>query len=156
MSQFSAFTYPDFIFKPTTFNESQDLKDQPRFQTWYKGSLTGSEIYERVLPGDGGSALRIDGPSDAAIVLDDKGSIRLLSGVRDKDTGPGSGRLYIRTCGQVQKHDGRTNIEYSSGDDTENQALNMVAYGDVVEQTIGGTRYIRAQKIVMLVVEQLL
>jgi hypothetical protein len=156
MSQFSAYTYPDFIFKPKTFNESQELKDQPRFHTWYKGTLTGSEIYERVLPDGESKALRIDGPSDGAIVLDGKGSLRLLTGIRDKETGPDSGRLYVRTYGQVQKHEGRTNIEYSSGDDTEKQALNMVAYGDVVEQTIGGTRYLRAQKIVIEASEELL
>jgi hypothetical protein len=156
MSQFSAFTYPDYIFKPTTSDESQELKDQPRFRTWYKGSLTGSEIYERVLPDGESAALRIDGPSDGAIVLDDKGSIRLLTGVRDKESGPSSGRLYVHTYGQVEKHEGRTNIEYSSGDDKENQALNMVAYGDVVEQTIGGTRYIRAKKIMIEASEELM
>lgn len=157
MSQFSAYTYPDYIFKPTTSGEVQELKDQPRFHTWYKGTLTGSEIYERMLPDGESTALRIDGPSDGAIVLDNMGSIRLLAGVRDEDRGPSSGRLYVHTYGQVQKHEGRTNIEYSSGDDTtEKQALNMIAYGDVVEQTIGGTRYLRAQKIVIEASEELM
>jgi hypothetical protein len=155
--QFSAYTYPDFIFKPKTFDESQELTDQPRFHTWYKGVLTKSEIYERLLPDGESAALRIDGPSDGAIVLDGKGSLRLLTGVRGPDSGPDSGRLYIHTYGQVAKHEGRTNIEYSSGDDTsEKQALNMIAYGDVVEQTIGGTRYLRAQKIVIEASEELM
>lgn len=156
MSQFSAFTYPDFIFKPTTSDESQELENQPRFQTWYKGSLTKSEIYERVLPDDESSVLRIDGPSDAAVVLDNKGCIKLLTGIRDKEVGPGSGKLCIRSDGQQQQHNNRSDIEYSAGDDEEGQALNMVAYGDVVEQTIGGTRYLRAQKIVIEASEELL
>lgn len=154
--QFSAFTYPDFIFKPTTFDETQELSDQPRFHTWYKGVLTGSEIYERTLPDGESNALRIDGPSDGAIVLDNKGCIKLLTGVRDKETGPGSGRLCVHSWGQLQKHEGRSNIEYSCGDDEEGQALNLVAYGDIVEQTIGGTRYIRAQKIVIEASEELM
>ena len=54
--------YPDTIFKQTTPDESQELKEFPRFQTWYKGFLTKSEIYERMMPDGLTSALRIDGP----------------------------------------------------------------------------------------------
>jgi hypothetical protein len=81
--QFSAFTYPDYIFKPTTSDEVQELKDNPRFHTWYKGHLTRSEIYERLLPDGESAALRIDGPSDSAIVLDSKGCLRLITGERN-------------------------------------------------------------------------
>lgn len=154
--QFSAFTYPDYIFKPTTSNEVQELKDNPRFNTWYKGHLTRSEIYERLLPDGESSALRIDGPSDSAIVFDSKGCLKLFTGERSKEQGPGSGRLCIRTSGQQQLHEERSNIQYNAGDDQEGQALNILAYGDIVEQTIGGTRYIKAQKIVIEASEELM
>jgi len=154
--QFSAFTYPDYIFKPTTSDEVQELKDNPRFHTWYKGHLTRSEIYERLLPDGESAALRIDGPSDSAIVLDSKGCLRLITGERNKEQGPGSGRLCIRTSGQQQLHEDRSNIQYNAGDDEEGQALNILAYGDIVEKTIGGTRYIKAQKIVIEASEELM
>lgn len=154
--QFSAFTYPDYIFKPTTSDEVQELKDNPRFHTWYKGNLTSSEIYERLLPDGESAALRIDGPSDSAIVLDSKGCLRLITGERSKEQGPGSGKLCIRTSGQQQLHEDRSNIQYNAGDDKEGQALNILAYGDIVERTIGGTRYIKAQKIVIEASEELM
>ena len=154
--QFSAFTYPDYIFKPTTSDEVQELKDNPRFHTWYKGHLTRSEIYERLLPDGESAALRIDGPSDSAIVLDSKGCLRLITGERNKEQGPGSGKLCIRTSGQQQLHEDRSNIQYNAGDDEEGQALNILAYGDIVERTIGGTRYIKAQKIVVEASEELM
>ena len=37
-------TYPTSIAKPTTPDESQSLSESPRFRTWYKGTLTRSEI----------------------------------------------------------------------------------------------------------------
>lgn len=154
--QFSAYTYPDYIFKPTTSGEVQELKDHPRFNTWHKGHLTRSEIYERLLPDGETAALRIDGPSDSAMVLDSKGCLRLLTGERSKEQGPGSGKLCIKTSGQQQLHQERSDIQYNSGDDEEGQALNILAYGDVVEQAIGGTRYIKAQKIVIEASEELL
>lgn len=154
--QFSAYTYPDYIFRPTTSDEVQELRSNPRFNTWYKGHLTRSEIYERLLPDGESAALRIDGPADSAIVLDSKGCIRLLTGQRSKEQGPGSGKLCIKTSGQQQLHQERSDIQYNSGDDEEGQALNILAYGDVVEQAIGGTRYIKAQKIVIEASEELL
>lgn len=154
--QFSAFTYPDYIFKPKTSDEVQELNDNPRFNTWYKGHLTRSEIYERLLPDGESAALRIDGPSDAAMVLDSKGCIRLITGEKSKEQGPGSGKLCIRTSGQQQLHEERSNIQYNAGDDEEGQALNILAYGDIVEQSIGGTRYLKAQKIVIEASEELM
>ena len=147
--------YPNNIFKQTTPDEEQSLKDQPRFQTWYKGWLTRSEIYERMLPDGLTSALRIDGPSDSAFSLDDKGNIRILTGKKASGIA-GSGVLGIKTWGQQQLHNARSNIQYCvGGTENEGQALNVLAYGDVVEQAIGGTRYITASKIEITATEEL-
>ena len=138
--------YPNSIFKQTTPDEEQALLDEPRFQTWYKGWLTRSEIYERKLPDGITSALRIDGPSDSALSLDGKGNIRILTGKKTEVAG--SGVLGIKTWGQQQLHNERSNIQYcAGGTENEGQALNVLAYGDVVEECIGSTRYIKAAKI---------
>ena len=152
----AAKNYPTTVAEPTTPNETQDTGSGPRFNVWHKGSLTRSEIYERALPDGESTALRIDGPSDSALVLDSKGCLRLLTGQRSKEQGPGSGKLCIKTYGQQQLHQERTDIQYNAGDDEEEQAVNILAYGDYVEQTKGGTRYIKAQKIVIEASEELL
>ena len=148
--------YPDTIFKQTTPDETQELSQLPRFQTWYKGFLTKSEIYERMMPDGLTSALRIDGPDSggAGIVMNHKGNIKLITGKRTDVAG--SGTLDIRTAGCNQLHDGRTNIQYNSGGtDNEKQALNVLCYGDVVEQIIGGTKHIIATKIEITATEEL-
>ena len=152
----AAKTYPDTIFKQTTPDESQELSSGPRFQTWYKGYLTKSEIYERMMPDGLTSALRIDGPDagGAAVVMNNKGNIKLITGKRTDAAG--SGTLDIRTAGCNQLHDGRTNIQYNpGGNENEGQALNILAYGDVVEQAIGSERHIKATKIVITATEGL-
>ena len=147
--------YPNNIFKQTTPDEEQSLKDQPRFCTWTKGWLTRSEIYERMLPDGLTAALRIDGPSDSAFSLDDKGNVRILTGKKTTEVA-GSGVLGIKTWGQQQLHNERSNIQYcAGGNENEGQALNVLAYGDVVEQAIGGTRYIKASKIEITATEEL-
>lgn len=156
MTKQAAKSYPTGIFKPTTPNETQDTADYPRFNVWHKGHLTRSEIYERLLPDGESAALRIDGPADSAISLDSKGCLRLLTGEKSKEQGPGSGKLCIRTSGQQQLHQERSDIQYNAGDDEEEQAVNILAYGDYVEQTVGATRYIKAQKIVIEASEELL
>ncbi len=148
--------YPDTIFKQTTPDETQELSQLPRFQTWYKGFLTKSEIYERMMPDGLTSALRIDGPDSggAGIVMNHKGNIKLLTGKRTDVAG--SGTLDIRTAGCNQLHDGRTNIQYNAGGtENEKQALNVLCYGDVVEQVIGGTKHILASKIEITATEEL-
>ena len=146
--------YPNSIFKPTTPDETQELKDQPRFQTWYKGYLTRSEIYERKLPDGLTSALRIDGPSDNAISMTSLGQIKIMTG--EKTDVAGSGILGIKTYGQQQIHYERSNIQYNEGgEENDGQALNILAYGDVVEQAIGSTRYIKATKIEISASEEL-
>ena len=149
--------YPTGIFKQTTPDEVQQLDRGPRFNTAFKGVLTRSEIYERMYPDGQTATLRIDGPASNAgfMALQSSGSIMIVTGEKNVEKGPGSGKLCIHSHGQQQKHEHRTDIEYSAGDDEENQALNMIAYGDVVEQAIGSTRHIRAQKIVISASEEL-
>ena len=156
MTQHPSNTYPTTIAKPPTPDETQELSDNPRFRTWYKGTLTRSEIYERLLPDGESAALRIDGPSDSAIVQNNLGQIKIITGQRNKERGPGSGKLCIRSWGYQAKHEHRSNLEFNAGDDEEEQALNLHCYGDYVEKTTGGTRYIRAQKIVIEASEELL
>ena len=106
--------YPTTIAKPTTPNETQELSDSPRFRTWYKGTLTRSEIYERMLPDQVSGALRIDGPEDSAIVQDSLGCIRLITGQRNPEKGPGSGKLCVKTWGYQAKHHQRSNLEFNN------------------------------------------
>ena len=152
----AAKTYPNTIFQPTTPDETQELSGGPRYQTWYKGYLTRSEIYERMMPDELTKALRIDGPADggAAIVMNNRGQIKLLA--KKQEGIAGTGTLDIRTGGSNQLHEGRTNIQYNEGG-TENdgQALNVLCYGDYVEQSIGSTRYIKAAKIEITATEEL-
>jgi|SaaInlV_120m_DNA_3_1039746.scaffolds.fasta_scaffold10341_2 hypothetical protein len=157
MTQKPAANYPKNIAKPTTPPKTQELVNGPRFNTCWKGHMTRSEIYERMLPDKQTATLRIDGPAGNSgfIAIHSSGAITLVTGERNVEKGPGSGKLCIHTHGQQQKHEQRTDIEYSAGDDEENQALNMIAYGDVVEQAVGSTRHIKAQKIVISASEEL-
>ena len=95
----AAKTYPDTIFKQTTPDEAQNLVNGPRFNTWYKGWFTRSEIYERMMPDGLTAALRIEGPDSggAAIVMNSKGNIKLITG-KSTDVA-GSGTLDINTQG---------------------------------------------------------
>ena len=152
----AAKTYPDTIFKQKTPDEAQKLNSGPRFNTWYKGWFTRSEIYERMMPDGLTSALRMEGPDSggAAIVMNSKGNLKLITGGRTEVAG--SGTLDIKTHGCNQLHNGRTNIQYNpGGTENEKQALNVLAYGDVVEQLIGGTKYVTATKIVITATEGL-
>ena len=149
-------TYPDTIFKQKTPDEAQKLNSGPRFNTWYKGWFTRSEIYERMMPDGLTSALRIEGPDSggAAIVMNSKGNLKLITGVRTEAAGTGT--LDIKTHGCNQLHNGRTNIQYNpGGTENEEQALNVLCYGDVVEQIIGGTKHVTATKIVITATEGL-
>ena len=149
-------TYPDTIFKQKTPDEAQQLNNGPRFNTWYKGWFTRSEIYERMMPDGLTSALRMEGPDSggAAIVMNSKGNLKLITGVRTEAAGTGT--LDIKTHGCNQLHNGRTNIQYNpGGTENEKQALNVLCYGDVVEQLIGGTKHVTATKIVITATEGL-
>ena len=63
----------------------------------------------------------------------------------------------IQSQGQQQQHLGRSNLQYNvGGTEDEGQALNVLAYGDVVEQCIGGTRYVKATKILITATDDLI
>jgi len=147
--EFPASTYPDSIFKQTSPDQSQSLDDNPTFNVLLKGYKTRSMLYERLLPDNTGGALRIQGPrgGNTAIIMDNKGSIKIKTGPLNTNIA-GSGILGIKTQGQQQLHQGRSNIQYNiGGSENEGQALNVLAYGDVVEECKGSTRYIKATKI---------
>ena len=149
-------TYPDTIFKQKTPDEAQQLNSGPRFNTWYKGWFTRSEIYERMMPDGLTSALRIEGPDSggAAIVMNSKGNIKLITGKRTDVAG--SGTLDINTQGSNQLHNGRTNIQYNEGGtEGDKQALNVLCYGDHIEQAMGSKRQIKASKIIITATEEL-
>ena len=149
-------TYPDTIFEQKTPDEAQKLNSGPRFNTWYKGWFTRSEIYERMMPDGLTSALRIEGPDSggAAIVMNSKGNIKLITGKRTDVAG--SGTLDINTQGSNQLHNGRTNIQYNEGGtENEGQALNILCYGDHVEQAMGSERHIKASIIRIVATEEL-
>ena len=57
--EFPASTYPDSIFKPRKPDESQSLGDDPTFNVLLKGYKTRSVIYERMLPDNISTALKI-------------------------------------------------------------------------------------------------
>jgi hypothetical protein len=149
--------------KPVTPNETQNLRSDPAFSTAYKGSLTRCEIYERLMPDGSTGALRIDGPcipkapgSGGFISLLSDGGIVLRTGDKSNEAGPASGLLSIHTEGQQQYHGGRTDIEYNDGGpESEGHALNVVAYGDVVENAIGSERVVKAKKIKIEATEEL-
>ena len=150
--------YPTGIFKQTTPDETQELKDGPTFNTCWKGVTTRSHIYERMMPDKLTGTLRIDGPrqNGGFIALQSSGAIVIVTGEKNVEQGAGSGKLCIHTHGQQQKHEGRTDIEYNDGDtDSEGEALNIIAYGDVTEEAVGGQRTIKAQKIVIEADEEL-
>ena len=149
-------TYPDTIFKQKTPDEAQKLNSGPRFNTWYKGWFTRSEIYERMMPDGLTSALRIEGPDSggAAIVMNSKGNIKLITG-KSTDVA-GSGTLDINTQGSNQLHNGRTNIQYNEGGtEGKGEALNILCYGDHVEQAMGSERHIKAKIIRIKATEEL-
>ena len=149
-------TYPDTIFEQKTPDEAQKLNSGPRFNTWYKGWFTRSEIYERMMPDGLTSALRIEGPDSggAAIVMNSKGNVKLITGKRSEVAG--SGTLDINTQGCNQLHNGRTNIQYNEGGtENEGQALNILCYGDHVEQAMGSERHIKASIIRIVATEEL-
>ena len=82
------------------------------------------------------------------------GQIKIMTG--EKTDVAGSGILGIKTYGQQQIHYERSNIQYNEGgEENDGQALNILAYGDVVEQAIGSTRYIKATKIEISASEEL-
>ena len=156
--EFPASTYPKSIFEQTTPDQQQSLDDNPTFNVLLKGYKTRSMLYERLLPDNTSGALRLQGPrgGNTAIIMDNKGSIKIKTGPKNTEIA-GSGILGIKTQGQQQLHEGRSNIQYNpGGSENEGQALNVLAYGDIVEETFGHTRYMKAQKIYIKATDELI
>ena len=156
----AAKTYPKDVAKPTTPDETQTTENDIKYRTVWKGSLTRSEIYERSFPDGTTTALRIDGPADNGGFMSFKsdGSLVLRTGKKSKEVGASSGSLNIHTHGQQQKHEGKTYIQYNRGseDTKDKEALNVIAYGDVVEDAVGSERHIKAKKIIITAEEELM
>ena len=145
------------IFKQTTDDEDQKLEGSPEFTVLMKGYRTRSCIYERILPDNVSSALRINGPrgSNACMIYNQLGQIKIKTGLKTKQAG--SGLFGLKTFGQQQLHHGRSNIQYNAGgSEDDGQALNVLAYGDVVEETVGGTRFLKATKILIRATDTLI
>ena len=140
--------YPNNTFEPLSNNEKKELKGF-KYHHLIKSSKGKSHIYERYMDGQEIAALRVDGPSDGSFVLDHKGNVKLLTGEKTTERGPGSGKLMIKTWGQQQLHQDRTDIQYNSADDEESVALNVLTYGDTVEENRGSERVLKANKIVL-------
>ena len=155
---FPAQNYPTGIFQQTTPDETQELSDSPTFTTLAKGWRTRSEIYERLFPDGETGTLRIDGPRRGGCFQTFKsdGGIRLRTGPLDTEVA-GSAIIGIKSeGGMVQNHLSCSYYEYNTGgEEHEGQALNVLAYGDVVENCEGGTRYIKATKILIQATDQL-
>ncbi len=144
---------PTGVAKPKTAPETQSLKDGLKFSTLIKAD--GSHFYTRTLPGENGKrTLRIDGPGDSAIALDTLGTIRLITGIHDPNRGAGSGKLCIKSNGQQQLHTEPSIIQYNAGGENK-EALNVLAYGDVTQESRGGEYTIRATKITLIADEEL-
>lgn len=156
MKQQAAYSYPDKIFQQTTKDESNGEVPLPIWQPWYKGVLTGSEIYERMLPDGESKCLRIDGPGESSFYLDNKGRIKILGGQRSAELGPDSGKLDVKCAGGTLKFTETSDFVFEEGESEEGEALTVLCYGDYIEETRGSTRYIRAQKIIINATEELM
>ena len=155
---FPAQEYPTGIFQQTTPDETQELTDSPTFTTLAKGWRTRSEIYERLFPDGETGTLRIDGPRRGGCFQTFKsdGGIRIRTGPLDTEVAGAAVLGLYSEGGTVQKHLACSYYEYNiGGEEHDKQALNVLAYGDVVENCEGGTRYIKATKILIQATDQL-
>ena len=91
--------------------------------------------------------------ADNAMTFHSDGRITLMTGKRDPNKGAASGKLNIKAGGGQQQYSSRVDLEFNEGDDQkpqgDGQALNIICYGDYVEQSIGSERHIRAEKILI-------
>ena len=148
------------IAKPTTPDETQDT-DGIKICYLLKGHLTRSSIYERQFPDKITQALCFDGPKDADnhLTFSSDGSITLMTGVRDPNRGAGSGKLNIKAYGGQQQYMNRVDLQFNEGEDAkpqgDGQALNIICYGDYVEECKGSERHIKAEKILITATSEL-
>ena len=141
------------IFKQTTEDETQSLKDNPKFSVIYKGHMTRSTILETKYPGDSGAQeLTVDGPGDNFIVMDSLSRINIRTGPRNPAIGAGSGALNINAGGGgIWKFEERLNMELNMGGDNEDQqALNMHVNGNMVVDASGDGVVVRGNDITII------
>ena len=141
------------IFKQTTEDETQSLKDNPKFSVIYKGHMTRSTILETKYPGDSGAQeLTVDGPGDNFIVMDSLSRINIRTGPRNPAIGAGSGALNINAGGGgIWKFEERLNMELNMGGDNEDkQALNMHVNGNMVVDASGDGVVVRGHDITII------
>ena len=141
------------IFKQTTEDETQSLKDNPKFSVIYKGHMTRSTILETKYPGDSGAQeLTVDGPGDNFIVMDSLSRINIRTGPRNPAIGAGSGALNINAGGGgIWKFEERLNMELNMGGDNEDQqALNMHVNGNMVVDASGDSVVVRGNDITII------
>ena len=141
------------IFKQTTEDETQSLKDNPKFSVIYKGHMTRSTILETKYPGDSGTQeLTVDGPGDNFIVMDSLSRINIRTGPRNPAIGAGSGALNINAGGGgIWKFEERLNMELNMGGDNEDQqALNMHVNGNMVVDASGDSVVVRGNDITII------
>lgn len=151
------------IAKSSTPNETQKLADCPKYSTIHKCTLTRSDIYTRLMPDGTTGCLRLDGPilpnapgGGAFIALKSDGKIVIRTGPRSTDSGSDSGTLDLRTNGQFQRHEGRSQITYcQGGTEGGGQALNVTFEGDVVECADGCERKISARIVRIVATDSL-
>ena len=141
------------IFKQTTEDETQSLKDNPKFSVIYKGHMTRSTILETKYPGDSGvQKLTVDGPGDNFIIMDSRSRINIRTGPRNPALGAGSGALNINAGGGgIWKFQERLNMELNMGGDNEDkQALNMHVNGNMVVDASGDSVVVRGHDITII------
>ena len=156
--KFPAVNYPTGIFEQSSADQSQDTAETIEFLQLKKGYLARSKIYERRLPDGQTTALRIDGPpkGGAHMVWKSDAGIRIITGPLNADNA-GSAVFGVKAGGgTVQKYQSGSYYEYNEGGEQHDGiALSVKAYGDVVEQAEGSTRYIKATKILIQATDRL-
>ena len=153
-----AVNYPDDIFSPQQPDETQTLKNGPRFNTLIKGYRTRSEIYERLLPDSEGMALRISGPRGGGSFMTYRGDggIRIGTGPLNTEIAGSSVLGLYSEGGTNQKHLSTSYYEYNmGGTEGKGVALSIKATGDVIEECEGGQHSIKATKILITATDQL-
>lgn len=154
MSQITGATEnPTDIFSQTTDDETQSLKDNPKFNVVYKGHMTRSSILETKYPGEGGvQQLTVDGPGDNFIIMDSRSRINIRTGPRNPALGAGSGALNINAGGGgIWKFEERLDCEFNMGGDNEDkQALNLAVNGNMVVDASGDGVVVRGHDITII------
>ena len=153
-----AVNYPDDIFSPQQPDETQTLKNGPRFNTLIKGYRTRSEIYERILPDSESMALRISGPRGGGSFMTYRGDggIRIGTGPLNTEIAGSSVLGLYSEGGTNQRHLSTSYYEYNmGGTEGKGVALSIKATGDVIEECEGGQHSIKATKILITATDQL-